>query len=192
MHRIAEAWIPTELSRFKMITYSHDTDDRMPNIVFIHENADISKPIYVRIHSECLTGDLFGSLRCDCGPQLKKSKEIIAEKEGIIIYLRQEGRGIGLIKKLEAYNLQDKGLDTVDANLILGFHSDERDYSDAINILKDLKVKDIILLTNNPDKIEAFDESGISVIRREALIIESNDQNEKYLQAKKDRMGHLF
>lgn len=192
MHRIAEAWIPTELSRFKMITYSHDTDDRMPNIVFIHENADISKPIYVRIHSECLTGDLFGSLRCDCGPQLKKSKEIIAEKEGIIIYLRQEGRGIGLIKKLEAYNLQDKGLDTVDANLILGFHSDERDYSDAINILKDLKVKDIILLTNNPDKIEAFDESGIRVIRREALIIESNDQNEKYLQAKKDRMGHLF
>jgi len=192
MHRIAEAWIPTELSRFKMITYSHDTDDRMPNIVFIHENADISKPIYVRIHSECLTGDLFGSLRCDCGPQLKKSKEIIAEKEGIIIYLRQEGRGIGLIKKLEAYNLQDKGLDTVDANLILGFHSDERDYSDAINILKDLKVKDIILLTNNPDKIEAFYESGISVIRREALIIESNDQNEKYLQAKKDRMGHLF
>ncbi len=192
MHRIAEAWIPTELSRFKMITYSHDTDDRMPNIVFIHENADISKPIYVRIHSECLTGDLFGSLRCDCGPQLKKSKEIIAEKEGIIIYLRQEGRGIGLIKKLEAYNLQDKGLDTVDANLILGFHSDERDYSDAINILKDLKVKDIILLTNNPDKIEAFDESGIKVIRREALIIESNDQNEKYLQAKKDRMGHLF
>lgn len=192
MHRIAEAWIPTELSRFKMITYSHDTDDRMPNIVFIHENADISKPIYVRIHSECLTGDLFGSLRCDCGPQLKKSKEIIADKEGIIIYLRQEGRGIGLIKKLEAYNLQDKGLDTVDANLILGFHSDERDYSDAINILKELQVKDIILLTNNPDKIEAFDDSGINVVRREPLIIESNDQNEKYLQAKKDRMGHLF
>ncbi len=192
MHRIAEAWIPTELSRFKMITYSHDTDDRMPNIVFIHENADISKPIYVRIHSECLTGDLFGSLRCDCGPQLKKSKEIIADKEGIIIYLRQEGRGIGLIKKLEAYNLQDKGLDTVDANLILGFHSDERDYSDAINILKELQVKDIILLTNNPDKIEAFYDSGINVVRREPLIIESNDQNEKYLQAKKDRMGHLF
>lgn len=192
MHRIAEAWIPTELSRFKMITYSHDTDDRMPNIVFIHENADISKPIYVRIHSECLTGDLFGSLRCDCGPQLKKSKEIIADKEGIIIYLRQEGRGIGLIKKLEAYNLQDKGLDTVDANLILGFHSDERDYSDAIKILKELQVKDIILLTNNPDKIEAFYDSGINVVRREPLIIESNDQNEKYLQAKKDRMGHLF
>lgn len=192
MHRIAEAWIPTELSRFKMITYSHDTDDRMPNIVFIHENADISKPIYVRIHSECLTGDLFGSLRCDCGPQLKKSKEIIADKEGIIIYLRQEGRGIGLIKKLEAYNLQDKGLDTVDANLILGFHSDERDYSDAINILKELQVKEIILLTNNPDKIEAFYDSGINVVRREPLIIESNDQNEKYLQAKKDRMGHLF
>ncbi len=192
MHRIAEAWIPTELSRFKMITYSHDTDDRMPNIVFIHENADIRKPIYVRIHSECLTGDLFGSLRCDCGPQLKKSKEIIAQNEGIIIYLRQEGRGIGLIKKLEAYNLQDKGLDTVDANLILGFHSDERDYSDAINILKDLQVKDIILLTNNPDKIDAFDDSGINVVRREPLIIESNDQNEKYLQAKKDRMGHLF
>jgi GTP cyclohydrolase II len=192
MHRIAEAWIPTELSRFKMITYSHDTDDRMPNIVFIHENADIRKPIYVRIHSECLTGDLFGSLRCDCGPQLNKSKEIIAQKEGIIIYLRQEGRGIGLIKKLEAYNLQDKGLDTVDANLILGFHSDERDYSDAINILKDLQVKEIILLTNNPDKIDAFDDSGINVVRREPLIIESNDQNEKYLQAKKDRMGHLF
>jgi 3,4-dihydroxy 2-butanone 4-phosphate synthase/GTP cyclohydrolase II len=192
MRRIAEAWIPTELSRFKMITYSHDTDDRMPNIVFIHENADINKPIYVRVHSECLTGDLFGSLRCDCGPQLIKSKEIIAEKEGIIIYLRQEGRGIGLIKKLEAYNLQDKGLDTVDANLILGFHSDERDYSDAINILKDVGVNKVILLTNNPDKINAFDGSGIDVVRREPLIIESNAQNEKYLQAKKDRMGHLF
>ncbi|MGE5355979.1 MAG: GTP cyclohydrolase II [Deltaproteobacteria bacterium] len=192
MHRIAEAWIPTELGRFKMITYSHDTDDRMPNIAMIHENTDIEKPVYVRIHSECLTGDLFDSLRCDCGPQLARAKEIIAEKEGIIIYLRQEGRGIGLINKLEAYNLQDKGLDTVDANLILGFHSDERDYTDAINILKDLNIKNIILLTNNPDKIDAFDGSGINIIKRESLIIDSNIQNEKYLAAKKERMGHLI
>jgi GTP cyclohydrolase II len=192
MHRIAEAWIPTERAKFKMITYSHESDDRMPNIAFIHENADITKPVYVRIHSECLTGDLFGSLRCDCGPQLEKSKEIISEKEGIIIYLRQEGRGIGLIKKLEAYNLQDQGIDTVDANLILGFHSDERDYSDALDILKDLMVKEIILLTNNPDKMDAFDGSGINILRRESLIIESTNENEKYLQAKKDRMGHLI
>jgi 3,4-dihydroxy 2-butanone 4-phosphate synthase/GTP cyclohydrolase II len=192
MHRIAEAWIPTERAKFKMITYSHESDDRMPNIAFIHENADINKPIYVRIHSECLTGDLFGSLRCDCGPQLEKSKEIIADKEGIIIYLRQEGRGIGLIKKLEAYNLQDKGIDTVDANLILGFHSDERDYSDALDILKDLGIKEIILLTNNPDKIDAFEGSGIKILRRESLIMESTNENEKYLQAKKDRMGHLI
>ncbi|MBK7094390.1 MAG: GTP cyclohydrolase II [Saprospiraceae bacterium] len=192
MHRIAEAWIPTEKAKFKMITYSHESDDRMPNIAFIHENADVTKPVYVRIHSECLTGDLFGSLRCDCGPQLEKSKEIIAKKEGIIIYLRQEGRGIGLIKKLEAYNLQDQGIDTVDANLILGFHSDERDYSDALDILKDLMVKEIILLTNNPDKMDAFDGSGINILRRESLIIKSTNENEKYLQAKKDRMGHMI
>ena len=192
MHRIAEAWIPTEKARFKMITYSHESDDKMPNIALIHEKANINQPLYVRIHSECLTGDLFRSLRCDCGPQLEKAIEIVSEHGGIVIYLRQEGRGIGLIKKLEAYNLQDRGIDTVDANLILGFHSDERDYSDAINILKDLKITEIILLTNNPDKIHAFEGSGIKVLRREPLIIQSNSDNEKYLQAKKDRMGHMI
>lgn len=192
MHRVAEAWIPTVNGRFKIINYADESDSRMPHIALVHENLDISKPVHVRIHSECITGDLFGSLRCDCGEQLEKSKKIIAEHCGIIIYLRQEGRGIGLIKKLEAYNLQDKGIDTIDANLILGFHSDERDYSDAISILKDLSVQKVILLTNNPDKINAFKDTGIEMTERIPLLGELNSTNAEYIRAKKIRMGHLI
>lgn len=192
MRRISEAWIPTTLAKYKMITYAGSSEDKMPHVVMIHEEIDISKPVYIRIHSECMTGDLFGSLRCDCGDQLEKSKEIIAEKHGILIYLRQEGRGIGLIKKLEAYNFQDDGADTVDANLMLGYHSDERDYTDAIEILKDLNITKIILLTNNPDKLNAFENSGIILIKREPLIIDTHSENKKYIDTKKEKMGHLF
>ena len=175
-----------------MINYADESDSRMPHIAFLHENFDNSKPAYVRIHSECITGDLFGSLRCDCGEQLEMSKKIIAENGGVIIYLRQEGRGIGLIKKLEAYNLQDKGIDTIDANLILGFHSDERDYGDAIRILKDLGVTKVILLTNNPDKINALKNTGIEMVERIPLIGELNSSNADYIRAKKLRMGHFI
>lgn len=192
MRRLAEAIIPTKRANFRMITYAMDTQDRMPHVAFIHENMDPLYPVYVRIHSECFTGDLFDSLRCDCGEQLEKAKEIVTEKAGMIIYLRQEGRGIGLIKKLEAYNIQDTGADTVEANLILGFHSDERDYGDAIKILKDLNINKIILLTNNPDKYNAFDNSGIEVVRREPLITATNPINKKYLDAKKEKMGHII
>ncbi|MEZ4907915.1 MAG: GTP cyclohydrolase II RibA [Saprospiraceae bacterium] len=124
--------------------------------------------------------------------QLERSKEIIAEQHGILIYLRQEGRGIGLIKKLEAYNFQDDGADTVDANLMLGFHSDEREYTDAIEILKDLKIKEIILLTNNPDKLNAFDNTGIKLVKREPLIMDANSLNKRYIDTKKEKMGHLI
>ena len=175
-----------------MINYADESDSRMPHIALIHENLDISKPVHVRIHSECITGDLFGSQRCDCGEQLEKSKKIISENCGILIYLRQEGRGIGLIKKLEAYNLQDKGIDTIDANLILGFHSDERDYTDAINILKDLEITKVILLTNNPDKVNAFNDTGIEMVERISLIGELNNTNADYIRAKKIRMGHML
>ena len=192
MRRVSEAWIPTKLAKYKMITYARTSEDKMPHVAMIHEKLNILMPVYVRIHSECMTGDLFGSLRCDCGDQLEKAKEIIAEKKGILIYLRQEGRGIGLIKKLEAYNFQDDGADTVDANLMLGFHSDERDYTDAIEILKDLNIKEIVLLTNNPDKLNAFDNSGINLIKREPLIIDTNSENKKYLDTKKEKMGHLI
>jgi GTP cyclohydrolase II len=192
MKRVAEAWIPTSLARFKMITYADQNQDRMPHIAIVHENMDPDKAVLVRIHSECMTGDLFHSLRCDCGKQLDKAFELVSKENGMIIYLRQEGRGIGLINKLEAYNLQDKGIDTVQANEELGFHPDERNYGDAIEILKDLKVKSIKLLTNNPDKENAISGSDIELVERVPIVIEPILENMKYLQVKKDKMGHIF
>ncbi|MEM1135763.1 MAG: GTP cyclohydrolase II [Bacteroidota bacterium] len=192
MKRQAEAEIPINEGHFKMIGYADQPDDYIPHFALVSHNTDFTKPVYVRIHSECVTGDILGSHRCDCGPQLKRSLEIIGKEGGVVIYLRQEGRGIGILNKLRAYVLQDQGLDTAEANEKLGFAVDKRDFSVAVEILKDLEVKSVKLLTNNPEKIKTLEESEIEVYARIPLIIEPNKDNIRYLTTKKDVMGHLI
>jgi GTP cyclohydrolase II len=150
-------------------------------------------PTPVRIHSECLTGDAFGSLRCDCGPQLNAALSIINKiGYGCLVYLRQEGRGIGLLAKIQAYNLQDKGADTLDANLLLGHPADARDYSLAATILNAVGTNRINLMTNNPDKVEQLTSLGVEVVKRMPLIVGVNDENKEYLGTKASRMGHTI
>jgi len=162
----------------------------MPHLALTNLSDASTGPVNVRIHSECMTGDVFGSTRCDCGEQLSGSFKYLKEHGGVLIYLRQEGRGIGLINKLHAYNLQDEGMDTIDANHALGFQTDQRNYSSAIEILRGLKITQINLITNNPEKIEAFSQTGIEVIGRISIVIPSRPENEAYLNAKRDRLGH--
>ena len=192
MRRQSEALMPIANSTFLMCTYASSADEEMPHIAMIAGPLDTTKPVLVRIHSECLTGDLFGSKRCDCGEQLSKSLDLIAAQKGVLIYLRQEGRGIGLINKLKAYQLQDKGLNTADANLHLGFDVDSREYEIAFQILLELGVKQIDLLTNSPRKITAFEDSGIEINKRIPLIIDAKPENKNYLDTKKNLMGHLL
>jgi GTP cyclohydrolase II len=155
--------------------------------------AFAGKPPLVRLHSECLTGDVFGSLKCDCGPQLKEALRIIgAAGGGVLLYLRQEGRGIGLINKVRAYSLQDRGLDTVDANRRLGFADDERDYGHAAAILRALGIDQVRLLTNNPDKVAGLEAAGIKVAERVAHQMPANPHNADYLATKRKRSGHLL
>lgn len=188
----AEALIPTDWGTFKMIAYTSGVSDYSPDLVMVHPDLDVSSPVAVRIHSECITGDLFHSQRCDCGLQLDAAMQYIEKEKGVLIYLRQEGRGIGIINKLKAYNKQDEGLDTVEANLALGFQIDYRHYEQAIEILKAMNIKEIRLLTNNPDKLDAFDASGIEITERIPLEIEANKINAKYLKTKKLTLGHLL
>lgn len=191
--RQASATIPTRLGHFEMIAFAASPDELMPHIAFTAENFDPKNgPIPVRIHSECLTGDVFGSRRCDCGEQLAASIKMVAEKGGVLIYLRQEGRGIGLINKLRAYNLQDTGLNTADANTHLGFEVDSRQYDAAVAILADLGIENIELITNNPEKVAALKRSGIAVSGRIPLVIEPNSDNRDYLLTKKELMGHFL
>ncbi len=184
--------LPTDYGDFKMIGYSNIVDDK-EHAAIVKGNVDDGKPVLVRVHSECLTGDVFGSCRCDCGPQLHSALNMIEEEgRGIIIYMRQEGRGIGLLNKLKAYKLQEEGLDTVEANLHLGFEADLRNYEIAAEILKDLGIMKINLLTNNPLKIEELKAYGISINERVALQTEMKEDNEQYLQTKLEKMGHLL
>ena len=149
------------------------------------------EPVLVRVHSSCLTGDIFGSCRCDCGPQLHKAMEIIEkEGKGVILYMNQEGRGIGLMNKLKAYKLQEEGLDTLEANIKLGFKGDQRDYGIGAQILRDLGVKKMRLLSNNPKKRSGLIGYGLEIIENVTLEIESNRHNESYLKTKRDKMGH--
>lgn len=164
----------------------------MPHIAFVAQGFDPSGPVAVRIHSECMTGDVFGSRRCDCGEQLEASLQIAAEKGGVVIYLRQEGRGIGLINKLKAYNLQDQGLNTAEANTHLGFDVDARQYDCAIHILQDLGIRQVELITNNPVKVEALKRSSIEVTGRIPIVIPPQPDSKQYLQTKQDLMGHLL
>ncbi len=188
----AEALIPTPWGDFNMIAFSENEEDWMPHLALVHKDVDPAQPVMVRLHSECITGDLFGSKRCDCGEQLAEALSLAAENGGVVLYLRQEGRGIGIINKLKAYQLQDKGLNTIDANIHLGLEVDARQYDIGVQMLEALDIKKIHLLTNNPDKIDAFDHSEVKVLSRVPLIIKPQKENLGYLKTKQDEMGHLF
>jgi len=187
-----QARIPLEsLGDFQMTLFKNDIDE-LEHFVLYKPVIDTTKAPLVRVHSECLTGDLLGSLRCDCGPQLQMSLEKIAKEGGLLIYLRQEGRGIGLANKLRAYVLQDQGLDTVDANISLGLPVDSRDYSIAYQVLKHFNWNRIRLLTNNPKKLEFLESYGIEIETREPLDIPANPENSKYIEIKQKKLGHLL
>ena len=184
--------MPTDNGTFKIVGFENHIDGK-EHIALVKGDVAGKEGVTVRIHSECFTGDILGSLRCDCGSQLKTAmRRIDRLGEGVILYLRQEGRGIGLLNKLRAYNLQEEGMDTLDANLHLGFGADMRDYAVAAQMLKALGVKSIKLLTNNPLKINGLEEYGIPVVEREEIEIEHNKVNKVYLKTKKERMGHLL
>ncbi len=188
----AEANVPTDYGNFRMIAFSDSQQDWMPHMAIIAENTDFEKPVNVRFHSECITGEVFHSRKCECGQQLDAAMKYMHENGGMIIYLRQEGRNIGIINKLKAYALQEKGLDTVEANLQLGLPADDRDFEVALEILRQLGVKEINLMTNNPEKLKFVTDSEIRLNSRIPLQIEANDISRAYLQTKKDYFGHLL
>lgn len=189
--RVVKANLPTRYGAFEMFVY--DTPDRKEHATLTLGAIDDGGLVLVRLHSECLTGDVFGSCRCDCGEQLADSLEFLQEQgRGVLLYLRQEGRGIGLTKKISAYALQEQGLDTVEANLALGLPKDMRDYRVAAKMLLDLGVRQARLLTNNPAKIEGLERYGVEVIERVPLRISPNPSNLGYLRTRQEKMGHLF
>ena len=186
------ARIPTATGEFKLRLYANNQDDKEHLALVLGEVKD-QQDVLVRVHSECFTGDVLGSLRCDCGEQLQQAMRLIAEEgQGVLVYLRQEGRGIRLADKLRAYNLQDMGYDTVEANLMLGHQADERDYSIAALILKDLGIRSVRLLTNNPRKIEGLQQLNLPVTVRVPLHPQVNAENAGYLMTKFQRMNHLL
>jgi 3,4-dihydroxy 2-butanone 4-phosphate synthase/GTP cyclohydrolase II len=188
---VTETFIPTDAGEFKLRVYE-SAIDKYHHLALIKGELDESSTL-VRVHSECLTGDVFGSHRCDCGDQLRKALRMIAnERKGVFLYMRQEGRGIGLANKLKAYALQDKGLDTVEANKMLGFGPDLRDYGIGAQILADMGLRDIRLITNNPKKIIGLEGYGLKVVERIPLQTSPTKINEKYLKVKKDKLGHYL
>jgi len=192
IERISEAELPTKVGKFKIIVYvDHLTEKE--HVALVMGDISGSEPVMVRVHSECLTGDVFGSLRCDCGDQLDRAMRMIAEQgRGALLYLRQEGRGIGLKHKINAYKLQEQGMDTVEANVQLGFSPDLRDYGMGAQMLADLGIKKMKLLTNNPKKIIGLQGYGLEIVDRIPIEIQPNPLNEKYLKTKRDKMGHLI
>jgi 3,4-dihydroxy 2-butanone 4-phosphate synthase/GTP cyclohydrolase II len=193
VRRAAETVIPTIFAgEFKAVVYENDVDGLL-HIALVKGELDPEQPVLVRVHSECLTGDIFGSLRCDCGPQLQQAMSMIeAEGNGVLLYIRQEGRGIGLVNKLKAYALQDQGFDTVEANEKLGFKPDMRNYGIGAQILVDLGVRKMRLLTNNPKKMVGLEGYGLSVVDQVNIEVEPNEFNKCYLECKKLKMGHLL
>ncbi|CAH1197337.1 Riboflavin biosynthesis protein RibBA [Paenibacillus allorhizoplanae] len=190
--REVEVDLPTDFGTFKAIAYTNQLDDK-EHVALVKGTIDPSKPTLVRVHSECLTGDVFHSHRCDCGPQLDAAlKQIDEEGNGVLLYMRQEGRGIGLINKLKAYVLQEQGLDTVEANIKLGFAPDLRDYGIGAQILKDLGISKLRLLTNNPRKIKGLEGYGLEVDERVPIQMESKKDNLNYLQTKQQKLGHML
>lgn len=189
--RVAEAGLPTRHGDFRLLVYR--AGGGQEHVALIVGAIDGAGPVLVRLHSECLTGDVFGSCRCDCGEQLDDSLRYLQEQgRGLLLYLRQEGRGIGLTAKIRAYAIQDQGHDTVEANHLLGLPADLRDYGDAAAILRDLGVRRVCLLTNNPAKIEGLERHGIAVVERLPLQVAPNPANLRYLQTKREKMGHLL
>ncbi|WP_318653410.1 bifunctional 3,4-dihydroxy-2-butanone-4-phosphate synthase/GTP cyclohydrolase II [Paenibacillus rhizovicinus] len=192
VERAVEVRMPTDFGIFRAIAYTNEVDNK-EHVALVKGEIDPSKPTLVRVHSECLTGDVFHSHRCDCGPQLEAALRQIDEAgNGVLLYMRQEGRGIGLINKLKAYQLQEQGLDTVDANIKLGFAPDLRDYGIGAQILKDLGVRQMKLLTNNPRKIRGLEGYGLEVVERVPIQMDANEDNDLYLHTKKDKLGHLL
>ena len=192
VRRAAVTKLPTEYGEFTVIAYENDVDD-FNHVALVKGDIKPDDEVLVRVHSECLTGDVLHSMRCDCGDQLHKAMEMIDEEgKGVILYMRQEGRGIGLVNKLRAYELQDKGLDTVEANLQLGFQADLRDYGIGAQMLVDLGVKKMRLMTNNPRKIIGLEGYGLKVVGRVALEIPAHEKNLKYLTTKKQKLGHIL
>jgi 3,4-dihydroxy 2-butanone 4-phosphate synthase / GTP cyclohydrolase II len=183
--------LPTMHGDFDMWAFASEWEE-MPHVVLSTKNLDTTKPVIVRIHSECMTGDVFGSKRCDCGEQLNKALDYIAANQGVLVYLRQEGRGIGILKKMEAYNRQDEGMDTVEANHALGFQADERLYQAAIDILGSLQIQSVVLISNNPAKAHALQNAGIDVIDLIHLKSTVYPENQNYLATKVAKMGHII
>ncbi len=194
VHRAAQARLPTyHAGEFRAIVYTNDVDS-YEHVALVKGEIDPEKPVMVRVHSECLTGDVFGSARCDCGSQLHAAMQMVdQEGTGVILYMRQEGRGIGLVNKLKAYTLQDEeGLDTVEANVQLGFKPDLRDYGIGAQILRDLGVRKMQLLTNNPKKIVGLEGYGLEVVDRFPIEMVAEPENKEYMKTKRDKMGHLL
>jgi len=191
VEKVVTTSLPTEFGEYELIIYRDKTNNQTHIALTLGEFGQ--QPVMVRVHSECLTGDTFGSLRCDCGRQLKKAMQVIGQnKKGVILYMNQEGRGIGLVEKMRAYNLQDKGMDTVEANEALGHKADLRDYGIGAQILVDLGIKQIKLLTNNPRKIVGLEGYGLEVVERVPIEIEPNARNYKYLKTKKEKLDHYI
>jgi 3,4-dihydroxy 2-butanone 4-phosphate synthase/GTP cyclohydrolase II len=192
VERVATADLPTSRGEFKIVGYRSLNSDEEFVVIYTGElNANV--PTLVRIHSQCLTGDVFGSIKCDCGPQLHKAMEMIqSEGRGAIVYQQQEGRGIGIINKIRAYALQDEGADTVEANEKLGFEVDARDYRQCAEILFDLGLCKVKVISNNPDKLKALEDAGLQIVERIPIEVDAAEPAAHYLKTKKEKMGHLI
>ncbi len=192
IQRVAEARLPTPFGDFKVIAFKSSTDPD-EHLAMVMGDVATDEPVLVRVHSQCLTGDVFHSLRCDCGEQIEMAmKRIAAEGRGVVLYMRQEGRGIGIHNKIKAYALQDKGMDTVEANLSLGFKADQRDYGVGAQILADLGVRNMRLMTNNPKKMSGLESFGLKITEQLPITTKPNPHNKRYLQTKQKKMGHLL
>lgn len=192
VRRVASTKLPSKHGEFKLHLYRSDTDQK-EHVALVKGTLDAEEPTLVRVHSECLTGDVFGSLRCDCNEQLVAAMQMVEKAgRGVVLYMRQEGRGIGLLNKIKAYRLQDDGLDTVEANEKLGFRPDLRDYGIGAQILRDLGVRKMRLMTNNPKKLVGLQGYGLEIVERVPLEVDPNFHNEQYMRAKRDKLGHLI